>query len=389
MSNSSDSEEEKTPRKKSPPKEKKEYIYNKDDEVIEVSNVRLFSFDELDLDGCHRCKSLLLRKNLIHYLEPIPEHLAGRLEEFDLFDNKVKKIGNFFQQCTVAADTEKDSVIPETASEEVEASTDGAAAPKPVIQKTVQVAFPNLVRLDFSYNQIKKISGLDSLGPTLKELYLVENKIKEIAGLDALVHLELLELGGNRIRRIGDGLRNLRSLKQLWLGKNKISSMEDSLHELHALELLSLQANRLTSIEPNNLPEGAFPHLKEAFFSENGIQRIENLPLHAVEMLDFSTNPIESINDEVINKVNMPLLAEFWLTDGKIRDWKEVEKFQCFSSTMHTVYLERNPIEDDHRYRDKVYMHLPFLTQIDSWPIVNKDNLEADRSIQRRGMPKS
>ena len=42
------------------------------------------------------------------------------------------------------------------------------------------------------------------------------------------------------------------------------------------------------------------------------------------------------------------------------------------------------PIEQDKRYRDKVYLYLPFVTQIDSWPVLNKDNLEADRTIQRR-----
>mmetsp|Transcript_12790 Transcript_12790/g.14681 ORF Transcript_12790/g.14681 Transcript_12790/m.14681 type:complete len:81 (+) Transcript_12790:816-1058(+) len=80
----------------------------------------------------------------------------------------------------------------------------------------------------------------------------------------------------------------------------------------------------------------------------------------------------------------MPALEEFWLTDGKIADWKEVDKLQTFSRTMKTVYLERNPIEQDKRYRDKIFMSLPFVEQIDSWPVVNRDNLEADRAIHRR-----
>nr|VDZ41994.1 protein_phosphatase_type_1_regulator-like_protein/GeneDB:LmjF.05.1210 [Leishmania donovani] len=80
----------------------------------------------------------------------------------------------------------------------------------------------------------------------------------------------------------------------------------------------------------------------------------------------------------------MPELEEFWLTDGNINDWGEVKKFCGFANTLRTIYVERNPIEQDKRYRDKVYMNLPFVTQIDSWPVVNKGNLEADRLIQRR-----
>eukprot|EP00796_Vickermania_ingenoplastis_P004674 gene4674-3368_t len=338
-------------------------------EVIDIPNVRLFSFDEINLHGMDRCTNLLLRKNLLHKLTPFPAHLAERLEELDLFDNKIKKIGDFFESegCPdEEAPVKEDGVVPLT------------KVPKP------GGAFPHLVKLDLSYNQIKNISGLDTLGPCLKELYLVENKIKHISGLEALVNLELLELGGNQISSIGDALHTLRSLKQLWLGKNKISSIGTSLVNLHNLELLSLQANRIVEISPESFPEGAHPNLKEAFFSENGIEVIQHLPLHALHLLDFSFNPITIINEETVNVTNFPELEEFWVTDGKIKDWGEVEKLKPFSATLRTVYLERNPIEDDHRYRDKVHLHLPFVTQIDSWPVVNKGNLEADRSIQRK-----
>ena len=302
-----------------------------------------------------------MRKNLIHELTAFPQHLAERLEELDLFDNKIKKVRDFFDSAMVPD--------PQT----------GVLSKQPAPH-----AFTSLTKLDLSYNQIRKIRGLESLGSTLKELYLVENKIKVIEGLDTLVNLELLELGGNRIREIGSGLANLASLQKLWLGKNKITKIGDALHNLHALKLVSIQANRLLSIEADEFKEGANPALQEVYLSENGVSKIENLPLHSVHLLDLSFNPIESINESVINATNMPELEEFWLTDGKINDWAEVQKFSVFEKTLRTIYIERNPIEQDKRYRDKVYMYLPFVTQIDSWPVLNKDNLEADRTIQRR-----
>jgi protein phosphatase 1 regulatory subunit 7 len=85
----------------------------------------------------------------------------------------------------------------------------------------------------------------------------------------------------------------------------------------------------------------------------------------------------------VLTVANFPHLEEFWLTDGRLDDWREVELLAAFEATLTTVYLERNPLEKDKRYRDKVYQALPFITQIDSWPVVNKGNLEADRAIHR------
>lgn len=329
--------------------------------IIEINNVRLFSLDEVELEKFTDCISLSLRKNLIHELSPFPEDLAARLEELDLFDNKIRKLRDFFSTIRCMGES--------------------------TLKENVTGAFGHLTKLDLSYNQIRNIGGLEPLASTLRELYLVENKIKEIKNLDSLLNLELLELGGNRIREIGPGLAKLTKLKQLWLGKNKIASIGTSLQTLVSLEILSLQANRLTSIEPDNfLGPDANPHLRELYLSENGLKCIQNLGhLPMVQLIDFSFNPISVINEDVINPRNMPQLIEFWLTDGKIEKWDELGKLSGFKNTLRTVYLERNPIEEDKRYRDKVYMQLPFLEQIDSWPIVNKGDLEADR--KRRAYP--
>lgn len=355
---------------------------NIDSEFVEITNIRLFSFEELNLDLLTKCNVLSFRKNLIHELSPLPLHLARRIHELDLFDNKIRKLRDFFETALVPSEGDSDAPPTKVEGEELQKGEE-ATATRALVKQAVACPFSSLTKLDLSYNQIKTIAGLDSLGGTLKELYLVENKIKEIQGLDSLINLELLELGGNRIRQIGNGLRNLTMLKQLWLGKNKITSIDDSLHQLPRLELLSLQANRIIKINPGEFQENVNPNLRELYLSENGIEIIENLPVHSLKLLDFSFNPIKTVNEEVINAHNMPLLSEFWLTDAKISSWDEVKKFAVFSETLRTIYIERNPIEQDRRYRDKVYMILPFVTQIDSWPVVNKGNLEADRAIQR------
>ena len=326
------------------------------DDVIELNSLRLFSFDEIPLAEL-KCSSLSIRKNLIHELTPFPPELCSRLKELDLFDNKIKRIGG--RKCQFF-------------------TPDMNAQPP-------RNHFTQLVKLDLSYNQISTIEGLDALGGTLQELYLVENKIKEISGLDALINLRLLELGGNRLREVGSGLKSLVNLEELWLGKNKIASLGSGFATLKKLRRLSLQANRLTELEPETFADGELPELRELYLSENGLQRIERIGcLPKLELLDFSFNPIQSLNCEgVLNPTHFPVLNEFWLTDGKVDDWKEVDLLQPFQATLRTVYLERNPLEQDKRYRSKVYLALPFLQQIDSWPIVNKGNPEDDRAIRR------
>lgn len=340
---------------------------NANEEEIELFNLRIFNLNELELEKLTNCTSLGIRKNLIHVLDPkLPAFLERQLVALDLFDNKIKKIPlDFF------GDPVDESVTP----------------PVPPCAR-----YMCLRKLDLSYNQIKEIRGLDFLSATLEELYLVENKIKTIQGLESLTKLKLLELGGNRLREVGDGLKTLVNLEQLWIGKNKIDRIGGTgFTTLAKLERLSMQANRMTVLSSDVFPPGANPKLKELYLSENGLTQIENVEnLHTLTLLDYSFNPIKSLlipgaetPTTCLTVTNFPNLEEFWMTDAQIEDWKELDVLQPFSATLRTVYLERNPIEKDKRYRNKVHLALPFITQIDSWPVIDRDNPEADRALRR------
>jgi protein phosphatase 1 regulatory subunit 7 len=308
-----------------------EEIIAADEVNIEISSMRIYSLTELfpafeKLTS--KTESIGVRKNLVHEIIPLPPNLR-HIVELDLYDNKIKVISNL--EC-----------------------------------------LPNLRKLDLSYNQIKEVSGLSTLA-NLRELYLVENRIKHVQGLNALSNLRLLELGGNSIREISpDAFMGLASLEELFLGKNKIERIQ-GLEPLVSLKRLSFQANRLTSVGEGLRLNTA---LTELYLSENGISTIEGIStLASLTILDYSFNPIVSLGGVEA----VPSLTEFWLTDGKVADWAELKRLQCHPK-LTTVYLERNPIEtSDKRYRNKVYHALPTLVQIDSWPIVNKQDPEADR----------
>ncbi len=104
----------------------------------------------------------------------------------------------------------------------------------------------NYSSLDLSYNLIKRIpEELEKHLTSLKTVFFVQNKISHIENLAGFAAtLRSLELGGNRIR-VSDvdltfslrtlsptvfqqieGLEALVNLEELWLGKNKITKLE-------------------------------------------------------------------------------------------------------------------------------------------------------------------
>ena len=377
---------------------------NTQDTFISVENIRLFYLADIPLDKLDNCTELEVRKNLIHDLIPLPEKLRKQLTKLDLFDNKIKHIAPYFSG-------KGHPLFQDPRWLEKYPGVD-------------DLTYSSLKTLDLSYNQIKNIRGLESLGGTLEELYLVENRLKSIdeTVLSTLKKLRLLELGGNQIRAItAKSLSELSQLEELWIGKNKIATLEPGcFYHCPKLRLLSLQANRLTEIQPGVFSQEHNPNIEQLHLSENGLKEIRNIgPLKKMKVMDFSFNPIPSLfvspsststvttnndnnNDDEkqqqpaaaatitttpsteLTVENFPVLEEFWMTDAKISDWKEVSVFAGFAKTLTTIYLERTPLEDDRRYRDKLFQQLPFLTQIDSWPIVNRSNPEADRAIHRR-----
>jgi dynein light chain 1 len=65
------------------------------------------------------------------------------------------------------------------------------------------INLPNLRQIEIlslSRNVIKKISGLEEIGQTLKELWLSYNFIEKLDGLQPCIKLHTLYIGNNRIR---------------------------------------------------------------------------------------------------------------------------------------------------------------------------------------------
>ena len=85
-------------------------------------------------------------------------------------------------------------------------------------------ALRNLEILSLSRNNIKKISGLDEIGLTLKQLWLSYNLIERLDGLQTCVKLEVLFISNNKIKNWDEveKLKELPSLANVLLNGNPI-----------------------------------------------------------------------------------------------------------------------------------------------------------------------
>ncbi|KAJ3815133.1 hypothetical protein F5876DRAFT_31299, partial [Lentinula aff. lateritia] len=306
-----------------------------DTEDLELVHSRISSLDELRLARfASHLKRLCLRQNHISVLDAeVFRHLT-KLEELDLYDNKIKDPGHALDHLS------------------------------------------NLSVLDLSFNLIRTIPDSLSRLTSLTTIYFVQNRISKITGLNYLTSLRSLELGGNRIRKI-ENLDALVNLEELWLGKNKITKLEN-MSNMRKLKILSIQSNRITMIE--GLQE--LTNLEELYLSHNGVKRLEGLEKNVnLRTLDVGNNFISAIE----NVSHLIRLEELWasqkpqtlytsilimsqMNGNQIPDLRALELQLGHVSTLETLYLEGNPCQknDASGYRRKIMLALKQLKQIDA-----------------------
>lgn len=289
-----------------------------DSPELELLHCRIGSLANLHLARfAAHLRKLCLRQNIISHLDPEVFHQLTLLEELDLYDNKIKSVGDALDK----------------------------------LQK--------LTVLDLSFNLLRAVPDRLEFLTSLDTIYFVQNKISKITGFNHSGSLRSLELGGNRIRKM-EGLDALVNLEELWLGKNKIAKLE-GIGNLRKLKILSLQSNRITKLE--NLD--TLTDLDQLYLSHNGLERLEGLE-HNTQLttLDVGNNFIPAIEniDHLVN------LEELWMNGNKIPDLHSLDAQLRHIKTLKTLYLEANPCQtlDRAGYRRKVMLALPQLTQIDA-----------------------
>lgn len=105
-----------------------------------------------------------------------------------------------------------------------------------------------MIRLDLSFNCIKRVRGLETL-VNLSDLTLSNNQIEKVEGINHLKELVFLSLHNNKIARLGEMIKHLLGLPKLQVLncsgndfiKDKDNYVEYLVHYMHGLKYINSQ----------------------------------------------------------------------------------------------------------------------------------------------------
>ncbi|EEZ97737.1 protein artichoke [Tribolium castaneum] len=181
--------------------------------------------------------------------------------------------------------------------------------------------------IDLSGNSLRRLTErlLQALQPTLVELRLSDNLLgdtlnpifstSEFRGLN---HLQVLDLSGNIIRALEEGIfEGCDNLQELYLERNSLTSVPStSLNGPKSLKMLSLASNRITSLKSAAFE--AQPNLETVDLTLNGIGGIEGGALSGLKnlkTLKLGHNKLTRFNSDVFqgasNLKNLDLSENF------------------------------------------------------------------------------
>lgn len=158
--------------------------------------------------------------------------------------------------------------------------------------------FPYLQVIDFSFNEIKSVIGIEH--PLLEQLNLNNNHITSCEGFDfnKLPSLMMLQLRSNQLTSLA-GIEKFQNLKHLFLAANQITSLE-GISTLDNLEILHLRNNQISSFE-NHFQAGKNNNLKYINFRANNISDFSEIGkldiLSGLKCVNFLDNPVVEEQD--------------------------------------------------------------------------------------------
>jgi Leucine-rich repeat (LRR) protein len=157
----------------------------------------------------------------------------------------------------------------------------------------------SLAQLELSYNQLNKISGLESF-ISLGKLDLSNNQLESVPDMSQLSYLEELNLSNNQLESLPDSMIELMSLDALNISYNKLISLPEWLGLFEYLSTLDISHNNLM-----NLPENFvnLMYLSELNLSHNQLTSLpENFgSLISLMILDLSNNQLASLPESLVS----------------------------------------------------------------------------------------
>ena len=191
--------------------------------------------------------------------------------------------------------------------------------------------------VDLSYKGIGSLGSAIGALENLNWLNLSVNLLEELPNeFCDLVNLENLDIWGNRLKLLPDGIGNL---KEMNLSENQLKVLPKSFDNLANLEKLLISNNGLTSL-PTSI--GKLTKLKVLDLSENKLTVFpdEVCKLENLEELRISNNGLKSLPKNI---GNLKKLKEMNLNDNKLKGLPK--KIEELSGILKRLYLRRNDIQ--------------------------------------------
>ena len=131
--------------------------------------------------------------------------------------------------------------------------------------------------------------------------------------------LEVLDLSGNRLKRLPDSFSRLRRLKVAFFSKNDFETFPEVLGACPDLEMVGFKSNRIRHLAGDALPE----RLRWLILTDN---RLENLPEELgdrtrLQKLMLAGNRLRRLPDELASCENLELLRLAANSLGSLPDW--------------------------------------------------------------------
>lgn len=240
---------------------------------------------------------LLLNRNNIHALDSFPESLIY-LHMLDLTKNNISHIARQFS-----------SYIPNIYSLNISDNYLNS-----ITLENIFLNLSSLTILNISQNRLNKLSPYLFQGlQKLKILDISYNNIEKIEDytFHLMESLHYLDLSGNKIKILKhQWFQNLNMLSSLILRENQLQNISNLVFSmLHQLTYLDLSKNNIKSV--GLLSFKGLSNLKYLNFSSNNISFLQEGILRsaeALEMVDFSYNPLLSIDKSFIYGHNIKFL---------------------------------------------------------------------------------
>ncbi|KAJ9469676.1 Dynein assembly factor 1 [Diplonema papillatum] len=169
------------------------------------------------------------------------------------------------------------------------------------IVQITNLNLPSLVFLDLYNNNLKKISGLESVA-SLRVLMLGKNSLKKIEGLGHLSQLDVLDLHNNQIVAI-ENINHLTELRVLNLAGNQITRVQN-MAGLVSLTEVNLRRNVIETVSEID----KLPSLQRIFLSNNAIKSLDAVTClfrttNKLAELSLDGNPLVNYRLSVIDRV--------------------------------------------------------------------------------------